>query len=786
MTLLPRGLAALLLCAACGFAAGPARASHDADPRPQPAAEVLAVGEAVALPIPLGDRVEVFEDESARRSPESVARLGRDVPGGFVSGSRVILRRGFSDSAFWLRLTLFNDGDTLRRLRLVLDTTWLQYVDFHVQRSGAGAVPAGPWTQEFAGVSRPPPAGRAIDRVPTLTLDLQPGERARVLVRVHSRSSVRLAPVLHSEDSWRASESTHALLDGLLIGGLLVLAAYSFAVWATVRSGALAVQGLGFVLVALYEASYRGYARVWFWSDSPEWSYRAAGVIAGCCVLNLVLYLHALSRGGPVRPPGLRILIALTGVQAVVVAGTLVGPYARFAQAGTYSALALVVALTASSFYYMRRAGPGGRLAYPVMVIVSLGVCLRLTELSVPGRIAPGLDAYVLGFPGLLAGLVALAAWTHHLSRQRHEAQRKLVQWQAQQQQRLQDEVARKTRALNAALEQAEHRAREQNRLMAYISHDLRAPLATIMGHARLLRAELGTAPAQLQAIERSANYQLALVDDLLEYAKGELLPLALDAKPVRLPALIEDIAQYAATLAQRQNNRFLLEVRGTLPPVVRLDSKRFQQLLLNLLSNAAKFTRDGQMGLRVDARPEGSRWQLSLEVWDSGIGIDAKDQKRVFRAFAQADPASAGVGLGLAIARRIVERMGGELALDSRRHLGTRLRFSVVVEAAREDEAPPLAQPPAAPPPSPPPAPAAAPRRGGPRAAPAIAPLPAAMREELEALARDGRWSDLHEWADRLASDARHAALVKAVRQALENLDFDHISHLARVTPSE
>ena len=67
----------------------------------------------------------------------------------------------------------------------------------------------------------------------------------------------------------------------------------------------------------------------------------------------------------------------------------------------------------------------------------------------------------------------------------------------------------------------------------------------------------------------------------------------------------------------------------------------------------------------------------------------------------------------------------------------------------------------------------------------PEIAPLPAGMRHELETLARDGRWTDLHEWADRLAADPQHAALVKAVRQALESLDFDHIRQLARVTPS-
>ncbi|MET3442177.1 signal transduction histidine kinase [Variovorax paradoxus] len=741
-------------------------------------AATVRLRDAEQLPIALDDKVEILEDRKAELSLEAVDAENSNLSDGFVPGTRARMRPGFSNSVFWLRFSVANDSSAVRPLRLVLNTTSLQYVDFHVQQVQVGQTPPGTWAHEAAGISMP--GNRKANRVPTLALELQPGEHATVLVRAQSRSAVKLAPELHTSDTWREYESSHALADGLLIGGLLVLAVYSLAVWGISRNGALASQSLGFALVALYEATYRGYARLLFWPESTEWSYRAAGFIAGCCVLNMVLYLHALSRRGPVRQPGLYVLAGLTAAQALVTLGTLVGDYALFAQAGLLSALALVLALTISSFVYMRRAGPGGRLAFPVMVAISTGVCLRLTELSPPEHAIPGFDAYVLGFPGLLIGLVALAAWTHHLSHQRHSAQRKLVQWQAREQQRLQNEVARKTRALNAALEQAEQRAREQTRLMAYISHDLRAPLATIVGHARMLQGSVEASSQQLQAIERSATYQLALVNDLLEYAKGELLPLALDPKPVRLPALIEDIAQYASALAQRQNNRFLLETRGTLPPAVHLDSKRFQQLLLNLLSNAAKFTHDGQMGLRVEAHPADTQWRLSLEIWDSGIGIDRKDQRRVFRAFTQADPAADGSGLGLAIARRIVQRMGGELQLDSRRHLGTRLRFSVVVDAAFEDEAPPPLTGAAMPPSQ---VPVETPRRHA-RPVPEIAPLPINVRKELETLARDGRWSDLHEWADRLSADQRHEALVKAVRQALESLDFDHISHLARATP--
>lgn len=759
-----RGLAALLLCAVFWLAGMPAAQ-----------AGTLHLDGTTQWPLDIDNALELFEDTGAQLSRDEVDALGSDTPHGFQPGNPARMRQGFSKSAFWLRLRLSNDSGAPQSLRLVLNATWLQHADFHVLQ---GSTSRAAWTHEEAGVSVPLHGPR--DRVPTLSLDLRPGEQARVLVRVQSRSSVKLAPELHSADSWREAESSHALLDGLLIGGLLVLAVYSLALWFISRSLPMALQSLGFALVALYESVYRGHARLALWPDNFEWSYRAAGVTAGCCVLNLMCHLYALSRRGPVRAPGLPVLLALAALQCVVVIGMAWGPYAPAAKLATLSGPLAVIALTVSTFLYMRRAGPGGQLAFVLMCIITLGVCLRLTELAMPAHAIPGFDAYALGFPGMLFGLVALATWTHHLSRQRLEAQRTLGHWQADEQQRLHEEVARKTHALNAALEQAEHQARERTRLMAYVSHDLRAPLATIIGNVRLLRDESLPPAERLQAIERSATYQLTLIDDLLDYAKGELLPFSFEPRPVHLRALIDDIAQYADTLAQRQHNRFELEVKGALPIGVYLDSKRFLQLLLNLLSNAARFTRDGKIGLRVQARPRADSWRLQFEVWDSGVGIDKADQARIFQAFAQGAASADGNGLGLMIARRIVQHMGGRLLLESRRELGTRVRFSVIVKDAPKELLPfALAKPQPARP-----VPAAQSRRRRPPL-PAIAPLPAAVREELEMLARDGRWSDLHEWADRLDGDTRHSALVDAVRHALDLLDFEHIRLLARATPN-
>lgn len=710
--------------------------------------------------------VEVFEDTSAQRTLEDIAGLSNSMPGGFQPATQNRLRPGFSRSAFWLRMSISNDTNVTRDLRLVLPTSWLQHVDFHVERPREGHLA---WTHEQAGVSDDLQGLHLLNRVPTLAIQLQPAERVRVLARVQSDSRPVLTLDLHSAEDWIHSERRRSLIDGLMIGSFLVFAVYSLSLWALARKPHLAFQATTFALMALYESTYQGYARIALWPGSVEWSYRATHVVAGFAILGLMLCLYAAARRTSVRIPGLPILTLLGAVEVIVMLGCMLGPYASFARVGFVNAPLVIVALTVSTFIYQRRPGTAGQLAFALMLLISAAAVLRTIDLRI-------IDAYALSFPGMLVGLFAFTGWSYHVDRKKRDAQSALLQWQALEQERLEEEVMRKTRALNEALEQAERRSQEKTQLLAYISHDLRAPASTIIGNVRLMRAGAVSHEERLEAIERSAAYQLTLIADLVDYAKSELLPFSFDEQPVRLATLMEDIAQYANVLAARQNNKFDLEVIGTLPAGIYIDSKRFQQLLLNLLSNAAKFTRNAKISLRLQAQPLDDAWQLDFEVSDSGIGIDHDVQVRIAKALAEDAPSSLGDGLGLVIARRIVQHMRGHLVLKSKLGEGTRVNFSLTVRNAPEALLP---------------APAVS-RMLNPkhqiqqrsRRLPTINPISPSQQADLEQFARDGRWSDLHEWANRLASDPHHASLVAAVRQGLDRLDFEQIRLLARAVP--
>ena len=334
--------------------------------------------------------------------------------------------------------------------------------------------------------------------------------------------------------------------------------------------------------------------------------------------------------------------------------------------------------------------------------------------------------------------------------------------------------AALQTSALNtelkAALTDAKAKDRQKVEVLGYVGHDLRAPLATISWYSALLLADADERQRKLlQTIERSAKHQLELIDELLEYAKGELQPLALQPVATDLPRLLDDVSDYAIALCAQQNNRFHCTTTGPMPRQIIVDGKRLQQVLLNLLSNAAKFTRNGAVTLSIAADPLGNVCTLHVAVRDTGVGIDFSQGVDIFGAFQRIEVASSGTGLGLFIAQRIVSAMGGTLDVASSPGQGATFSFALtapVVEASGAGWV------------------NAVQRDAQAQAPDPTAPDPTGWSEpslkELADLARHGRLTDIERWIERHAGNPAQEPLLARLRELLEQFDFDAISALA------
>ncbi len=234
--------------------------------------------------------------------------------------------------------------------------------------------------------------------------------------------------------------------------------------------------------------------------------------------------------------------------------------------------------------------------------------------------------------------------------------------------------VSGQLRALSAARAAAEDGSRAKSAFLAGISHELRTPLNAIIGYAEILKEDSdvsgnATAAADAARITRASRHLLALINDLLDHSKIEAGKMDLFVERVPVLPLVEEAMDTVRPAVEANGNRLTLNCTDD-PGEALVDSMRLKQCLLNLLSNAAKFTRDGQVTVHLRPAEVSGAPGLRIEVQDTGIGMTPEARARLFQPFVQAEASTAarfgGTGLGLAITRALVEAMDGTIGVDS------------------------------------------------------------------------------------------------------------------------
>jgi PAS domain S-box-containing protein len=225
---------------------------------------------------------------------------------------------------------------------------------------------------------------------------------------------------------------------------------------------------------------------------------------------------------------------------------------------------------------------------------------------------------------------------------------------------------------MDAARQMAEEANRLKTEFLANTSHELRTPLSGIIGALELARDE--THPASVDGrVFVDAAYQAAqnlgrVIDDLMDIAKIEAGKLHIDLQPTPIALVIQEVVSLSRALAEKKNLRLDLRLTNETLPFVYVDADRTRQILLNVVGNAIKFTAQGGVTITLERVP--SQRKLSIQVRDTGIGIQPDQQERLFQPFVQADGSTSrqygGTGLGLSISRRLAELMHGSLTLQS------------------------------------------------------------------------------------------------------------------------
>ncbi len=263
----------------------------------------------------------------------------------------------------------------------------------------------------------------------------------------------------------------------------------------------------------------------------------------------------------------------------------------------------------------------------------------------------------------------------------------------------LERQLAELQAALVEAREQAEAASRARSEFLSNVSHEVRTPMNGVIGMTTLLLdTDLDRRQREYANVIRSSSDALLLViNDLLDYSKIEAGKLELERIEMDLRAHVEEVATTQAVAAAAKKLELVVDVAADLPERVLGDPGRIRQALANLVSNAIKFTDEGEVSIHVSRERGPVKDLIRFSVRDTGIGLTAAQQARLFRPFAQADASTArrygGTGLGLSIVKRLAELMSGEVGVQSRPGAGSIFWFSARLPAcAREyvEDAPP------------------------------------------------------------------------------------------------
>ncbi|WP_263144995.1 hybrid sensor histidine kinase/response regulator [Pseudomonas alcaligenes] len=620
----------------------------------------------------LGPHLQLFEDAGGRLDVDEVAAL----PAARFAPGAARLDWDMSRSAFWMRFELDNPLARPCMRWLSIGQPRLEDIRVHIRRGAT-------WQVQRAGSAYPLEDWVSVERQPLFPLALEPGERVEVLVRVSSHTLLILYPQLWSQAGLLRERQRVNLVEGISLGIVLLVVPFSLIVGWIMRSRLLAMHAGAVLSYIAMTCALNGY--LIYWPGAVPWTREITALLSVVSFFFFCGYARVLYR--------VRLLPRQWGwlyglLPAVFGAFNLWALWGDHVQ-GRHLALLmlgaciyLVLPLTLWAAWRRRLA-----LTWMAWAVVGLFLAQFLARYALQAEQVPlqaRQERYSLlsTLPGVLLLVCTLVM---EFSRARTREKRALDDLDRQrqaEQERLEKTVALRTEQLRESL-------RARSSLMARISHDLRSPLVSIIDYARLLQAVPDR--EYPRKIERNARQQLELIDELLEFSRSELEQLELILAPGYLYGFLRELTEEGAFLAARQGNRFESRFAEDLPALVRADFRRLRQVLVNLLTNAAKFTHEGCITFVVGARqgPLEKTVELRFDVLDTGIGIDPGERELLLQPFRRGHNAGRrdGSGLGLSIVTQLLQHMGSRLDVDAREEGGSRFGFSLILECAAEHD---------------------------------------------------------------------------------------------------
>nr|WP_250646490.1 hybrid sensor histidine kinase/response regulator [Pseudomonas oligotrophica] len=609
----------------------------------------------------LGPSVLYLEDPDGSLSLEQVLALS-DAELQPIRGKH--LNQGKNTSTWWLRVRL--DNRLARPLEGFVEINYglLDRIELFAQTAD------GQLSRQLSGDALPF-AERPV-KVSTFwfPLDLAPGTTTLVL-RIKTSSTLYVPLYFSSVAASAAAQEFSANIGGAFYGVLFAMFCYNLFLFVSLREPAYFWYLIYNLNVGLFALAFDGELNKWLPDNSAMSTIGIYLLMFSHCLIAIQFSRHFLHtrQHFPRLDKGLRIALLLA--LGALLSGPLL-PLQAWSVLSSITVIITSIGLLATGAFVWRHG-----VRYGLYYTLAWGVLLASFIIVTAGSL--GLELFGLYGPAVVKASVAFELITLSLGL-------------ADRINRLKEEGFRSRRAA----EQAHSESEAKSRFLAKMSHEIRTPLNGVLGMLQLLReTQLDRSQRfYLDTITSSGNSLMKVINDILDYARIGSGKLSLEDIEFDLEALVsETISLFAAQALEKQLSLHV-GLHAQVPRRVRGDPTRLKQVLMNLLSNALKFTDKGYVRLDVVcSQPLEGQPRLHFSVTDSGIGMRPQVMAKLFQSFSQGDSSTTrrygGSGLGLAISKELVEMMQGQIEVQSAPGAGSRFSFDIPLHAVEEDHDP-------------------------------------------------------------------------------------------------